>query len=108
MRSKLTTVSVHVVGWCLLVLMPYTTTYEHIKSFAPNMNGISFLPIVLVGIINIIIFYFNYFYLIPRFLFAKKYLNYSFLFFSCLILSFALAFLIFEQTRVGTDALEGN
>jgi sensor histidine kinase YesM len=108
MRSKFTTISVHVVGWCLLVLMPYATTYQHIKSFAPNMNGISFFPIILVGIINIIIFYFNYFYLIPRFLFAKKYLNYSFLFFFCLILSFALAFLIFEETKVAADPLEGK
>ena len=33
--------------------MPYITAYQHIKSFAPNMNGISFFPIILVSIINI-------------------------------------------------------
>src|SRR5688572_13042234 len=106
MRSKLTTISIHIVGWCLLLLMPYFTTYQHIKSFAPNMNGISFLPIILIGIINIIIFYFNYFYFIPRLLFTRKYLNYSFLFLFCLVLSFTLAFLIFEVTGAGPAGLE--
>ena len=69
------------------------------------MNDVSFLPIILVGFINIALFYFNYFYLIPRFLFTKKYLNYSFLFFFCLMLSLALAFFIFEETGTGQGAL---
>ncbi|HEV8283638.1 MAG TPA: histidine kinase [Chitinophagaceae bacterium] len=108
MKSKLTTISIHIIGWCLLLLMPYITTYEHIKFFAPNTNGISFLPIILVSIINIIIFYINYFYLIPRFLFAKKYLNYSFLLFSCLVLSFVFAFLIFKITGSDPERLEAT
>jgi sensor histidine kinase YesM len=65
-----------------------------------------FLPIVLVGVINVIIFYINYFYLIPAFLFAKKYVNYTLLFLSCLVLSFAFAFLIFDLT--GPTGSEGT
>src|SRR5215468_12176561 len=106
MKSKLTTISLHIVGWCLLLLMPCITTYQHIKYFAPNTNRISFLPTILVSIINIIIFYINYFYLIPRFLFTKKYLNYSFLFLSCLVLSIALDFLIFRITGSDWESLE--
>jgi sensor histidine kinase YesM len=98
MKARLTTIAIHVVGWCLLLLMPYITTYQHIKTFTPNVNSISLLPIILAGMINIVIFYFNSFYLIPRFLFAKKYLQYSFIFFSCLVVSFALGSLIFEIT----------
>jgi sensor histidine kinase YesM len=105
MNSRFTTISIHTVGWCLLLLMPYMTSYAHLKSFAPGINGIFFLPIVLVGVVNIIIFYINYFYLIPGFLFTKKYLSYSLLFFSCLVLSFGLAFLIFEVTDpAGSEA----
>jgi sensor histidine kinase YesM len=98
MKSNLTTISIHIIGWLLLLLMPYITTYQHIKSFAPNMTGISFLPLLFVSAINIVIFYVNYFYLIPRFLFAKKYLEYSVLFVGCLILSFTVGFLVFEST----------
>jgi sensor histidine kinase YesM len=106
MRLKLATLSIHIVGWCLLLLMPYVTTYEHVRSFAPGTTGISFLPIMLMGIINIVIFYFNYFYLIPKFLFTKKYLYYAVFFFSCLVLSFVLAFFIFDETGTSPDALE--
>jgi sensor histidine kinase YesM len=98
MRSRFTTIVVHTIAWCVLLLMPYITTYQHIKSFSPGISGMFFLPIVLVGVINIIIFYINYFYLIPRYLFTKKYLNYSLFFLSSLGVSFALAFLIFEMT----------
>jgi sensor histidine kinase YesM len=105
MKSRFTTIAVHTMGWCLLLLMPYITTYQHIKTFSPGINGMLFLPIVLVGVINIIIFYINNFYLIPRFLFTKKYFNYTLLFLSCLVLSFALAFLIFDVT--GPTGSEG-
>src|SRR5215216_4629922 len=108
MKSKLTTISIHVIGWCMLLLMPYITTYQHIKSFAANADGMSFLPIILVSIVNIIIFYISYFYVIPRFLFAKKYLNYSLLLFSFFVLSFVFAFLIFEITGSAPESLEAN
>jgi len=108
MVSKLTTFSTHFIGCCLLLLMPYITAYQHMKFFAPNMHGISFLPIILVSIINIILFYINYFYLIPRFLFAKQYFTYSFLFFSCLALSFVFAFLLFRAPPSDSQGLEAT
>jgi sensor histidine kinase YesM len=108
MKSNLTTISIHIIGWLLLLLMPYITTYQHIKSFAPNMTGISFLSILFVSAINIVIFYVNYFYLIPRFLFAKKYLEYSVLFVGCLTLSFAVGFLVFESTGPDQETLKAS
>lgn len=94
--QKTTTVTVHIIGWCLLLLMPYALTYEHVKTFAPNLEDISFTPILLIGSINLVIFYFNYFYLVPTFLFAKQYPAYSLIFFACLSVSYVFAFVFFD------------
>ena len=108
MAPKLTTLSIHIIPWCLLLLMPYITAYQHMKFFASNMQGISFLPIIFVSIINIILFYINYFYLIPRFLFAKKYFTYSLLFLLCLALSFAFTFVFFKTPPSDPQGLEAT
>ena len=105
MKSRLTIVSIHIIGWCLLLVMPYITTYQHVKAFTPYANDISFLPVIVVSAINIFIFYINYFYLIPRFLFNKRYVSYGFIFISCLVSSFAFAYLVFEMTA---PAKEGS
>jgi sensor histidine kinase YesM len=103
MKPIFTTISIHVIGWCLLLLIPYITTYQHMRSYVPNMTGSSFLPIIIVCVINIVIFYINYFFLIPKFLFGKKYTNYTFLLLLCLLLSFGLALLIFNVTESGPE-----
>jgi signal transduction histidine kinase len=106
MNSQLTTFFIHIIGWCLLLLMPCLTTYWHLRSFELSTNITSLLPILIVSIINLMIFYSNYFYLIPRFLFAKKYINYSFLFFSCLAVSYVFAFFNFHITGFAPERLE--
>lgn len=85
-------VFIHVVGWGLLLLIPYLTGYEHLRTFANRDDGITLWPVVVISAINIVIFYINYNYLIPRFLFARKYVGYCFLLSIGLASSYALSF----------------
>ncbi|HAN18205.1 MAG: hypothetical protein A2X13_07525 [Bacteroidetes bacterium GWC2_33_15] len=89
MKNLFFTFSIHVIAWGLLLMIPFFSTYQVIKSFAPT-DTISLVPIVILGLFLIVIFYFNYFVLIPKFLLLKKYLLYVIM----LVLSIVIAFIL--------------
>jgi len=89
MKNLFITISIHVIAWGLLLMIPFLSTNQVIKSFAPT-DDISFIPIIILSLFLIVIFYFNYFVLIPKFLLFKKYLLYA----STLVLSIATAFVL--------------
>ena len=89
MKNLFITISIHVIAWGLLLMVPFLSTYQVIKSFAPTDN-ISFVPIIILSLFLIVIFYFNYFVLIPKFLLLKKYLLYVI----TLVLSIVTAFVL--------------
>jgi len=91
MKNLFITISIHIIAWGLLLMVPFLSTYQVIASFAPIVN-ISFVPIIISIIFLIVIFYFNYFILIPKFLLLKKYLLYAI----TLILSIVTAFVLSE------------
>ena len=70
-------------------MVPFLPSYQVFKSFVPTDN-ISLVPIITLCLIFIIIFYFNYYVLIPKFLLLKKYLLYL----STLVLSIVTAFVL--------------
>jgi len=89
MKNLLITISIHVIAWGLILIIPFFSTYQVIKSFAPTEN-ISLAPIIPLSLFLIAIFYFNYFVLIPKFLLIKKYLVYV----STLVFSIVTAFVL--------------
>ena len=91
MKNLFITISIHIIAWGLLLMVPFLSTYQVIKSFTPTAN-ISFVPIIISSLFLIVIFYFNYFVLIPKFLLFKKYLLYAI----TLVLSIAAAFVLSE------------
>jgi len=91
MKNLLITISIHVIAWVLLLMVPFMSSYQVIKSFAPTEN-ISLVPIIISSLFLIVIFYFNYFVLIPKFLLLKKYLLYVI----TLVLSIVIAFILSE------------
>jgi len=91
MKSFFITISIHIIAWGLLLMVLFMSTYQVIKSIAPTEN-ISLVPIIISSLFLIVIFYFNYFILIPRFLLLKKYLLYAI----TLVLSIAAAFVLSE------------
>lgn len=91
MKNLFITISIHVIAWGLLLMIPFLSTYQVIASFAPTEN-ISLVPILISSLFLIVIFYFNYFVLIPKFLLLKKYLLYVIM----LVLSIVAAFVLSE------------
>jgi len=91
MKNIFITISIHIIAWGLLLMVPFLSGYQVIKSFIPTGN-ISFVPIIISSLFLIVIFYFNYFILIPRFLLVKKYLLYAI----TLVLSIVAAFVLSE------------
>jgi sensor histidine kinase YesM len=105
MRSNLTKVSVHVIGWCLLFLVPFFWTYQTSKSFAPILTVKPILPIGIIGAANILLFYLNYFILIPKFLFHKRYFLYISTLLCSIFFSFLFSFLVFKVFGFSPDDL---
>ncbi|UII29590.1 sensor histidine kinase [Fulvivirga ulvae] len=89
MKNSLLTIKIHIIGWCLLLLVPYLLTRQVYQSIAPVPAEISRIPLLVLSAVLITIFYFNYFLLIPRYLFKKKYWQY----FSLLLLAILATFL---------------
>ncbi len=90
MKNLFFTITIHIIAWGVLLMLPFVATYQVISSFSESSDHISLIPVILLGIIFVFIFYFNYFILIPRFLLAKKYLTYI----TALVLAILTAFLI--------------
>jgi len=89
MKNLFITISIHVIAWGFLLMVPFFSTYQVFKSFTP-IDNISFVPIIILSLFLIVIFYFNYFVLIPKFLLLKKYLLYI----STLVFSIVTAFIL--------------
>lgn len=103
MKVKSFTIAMHALVWVFLLVIPYVTTDQVFNSFAAEPD-IKYLQLCLVlSSVLILIFYFNYLFLISKFLLAKKYLLYfSFLFLAIL---FLLAGTLFLFSQYNPDTL---
>lgn len=90
MKVKPFTIAMHALVWVLLLVIPYVTTDQVFNSLdAASDIKYLLLCLVLSGVL-IVIFYFNYLFLVPKFLLTKKY----WLYFSCLLLAIAFVLVI--------------
>ena len=108
MKNKVTTVSVHVLAWVLLLLVPYFSTYQVLKSFSMNANQISFLPILVISTVLIVMFYINYFVFIPKYLLTKKYIRYVFTVILTLVSTLLLIRLVFGLINLNPESFENQ
>lgn len=93
MKDNPFTIALHALIWMLLLIIPYASTDQIFNLFAPE-SGIEYLLLsVALSTVLIIVFYFNYLFLIPQFLLNKKY----WLYFLFLLLTIA-AVLILSRT----------
>jgi len=102
MKNLFITISIHIIAWGLLLMVPFLSTYQVIKSFAPTDN-ISLVPIIILSLFLIVIFYFNYFVLIPKFLLLKKYWLYISLLVFSIVTGFILSGVFFNLFGVNPD-----
>ena len=90
MKVKRLTIAIHALVWILLLVIPYISTDQVFNLFVPE-SGIKYLLLsIALSTVLIIIFYFNYFFLIPKYLLAKKYWLYVLF----LLLAIATVFLL--------------
>ena len=91
MKVKPFTIAIHALVWVLLLIIPYATTDQVFNSLNPAYDLKYLLLCIVLSAVMIIIFYFNYLFLIPRYLLAKKYWLYAFF----LLLAIAAVLLLF-------------
>lgn len=91
MKVKRFTIAIHVLVWLLLLVIPYVSTDQLFNLLVPGSGRQYLLLSIALSTVLLLIFYFNYFFLIPRFLLAKKYVRY----FLLLLLAIATVFLLF-------------
>jgi sensor histidine kinase YesM len=90
MKFKSFAIAIHALVWILLLVIPYVTTDQVFNSFAPG-SGIKYLLLCcMVSAVLIMTFYFNFLFLIPRYLLKEKY----WLYFLLLLLTIALVLLM--------------
>lgn len=95
MKNLLITIPVHILAWVLLLMVPFLSTYQVIKSFTPATTHVIMTPVLVLSLLLISVFYINYLVLIPRYLLPKKYLLYAATFLLFIGIAFALSGLIF-------------
>ena len=99
MKVKPFTIAIHTLVWILLLVIPYVTTDQVFNSLAPT-SGVKYLLLcIILSAVLITIFYFNYFFLIPKFLLTKKY----WLYFTSLLLAIALVLLLSGALFIFSD-----
>lgn len=99
MKVKPFTIAMHALIWVLLLVIPYVTTDQVFNSLDPA-SDVKYLSLcVVLSTVLIVIFYLNYFLLIPKFLLAKKY----WLYFLFLLLAIASVLFISGTIFIFSD-----
>lgn len=105
MKAKRLTIAIHILVWLLLLVIPYISTDQVFNSLDPASDIKYLLLCFAISSVLLITFYFNYFFLIPKFLFVKK----GWLYFLVLLLMIAVVFfllgVIFIFSDFNTEAL---
>ena len=96
MKNLFIRISIHVIAWGLLLMVPFLSTQQVIKSFSQTTDNFSLVPIIILSLFLIVIFYFNYFILIPKFLLLKKYLLYVIMLVFSIVFAFILSGVFFN------------
>ncbi|MET3876262.1 membrane protease YdiL (CAAX protease family) [Chitinophaga sp. OAE865] len=90
MKIKRYTIAIHALVWILLLVIPYISTDQLFDALDPTSDKKYLLRCFALSTVLIVIFYFNYFFLIPKYLLTQRY----WLYFSFLLLAVVTVFLL--------------
>jgi len=105
MKNSLVSILIHGSVWTLLFVIPFISTFQVVSSFAASSPNFTILPVIVLNFSFIGIFYFNYYILIPKFIYNKKYLLYAIAFIFTIALAFGLSRLIFYFFNINPDTI---
>lgn len=77
MKVKRFIISTHVLVWILLLVIPYVSTDQVFNALDPSSDSKYLMLCLVLSAVLLSIFYFNYLFLIPRYLLKKKYWLYA-------------------------------
>jgi len=90
MKIKWFNFAIHALAWLLLLVIPYVSTDQVFNALDPALDMKYLLHCFALSGVLILTFYFNYLFLIPKYLLAKKY----WIYFSFLLLAIATVFVL--------------
>jgi sensor histidine kinase YesM len=105
MKGKPFTIAMHVLVWVLLLVIPYVSTDQVFNSLDPASDIKYLLLCLVLSSVLIATFYFNYFFLIPKYLLAKKYWLYCFFLLLAIATVLALSGVIFFLSDFNPETL---
>lgn len=105
MKIKRFTIATHALVWVLLLVIPYISTDQVFNTIDPASDMKYLILCVVLSLVLLVIFYFNYFFLIPRYLFAQRYWLYSFLLLLTVVVVFVVVGLLFSVSGFPPRAL---
>lgn len=92
MNSNFKKVLTHILLWIVLICLPFYFTSKTLIDFHPAKDFHAIIHFAISNVLLIMVFYLNYFVLIPKLLFTKKYILY-------IIICIGLFFFLFESPR---------
>jgi len=105
MKSKRLTIAIHTLVWLLLLVVPYISTDQVFNLLDPTSDVKYLLLCFTISSVLLTTFYFNYFFLIPRFLLSKKNWLYSVFLLLMIVVVFLLLGIIFAFSDFGPGRL---
>jgi len=103
MKIKRFTITTHILVWILLLVIPYISTDQLFNAIDPSSDQKYLLLCLALSAVLILIFYFNYFFLIPKYLLTRKY----WLYLSFLLLAIVTVFLFSGALFFSSDFTPG-
>lgn len=105
MKVKRFAIAIHAVVWVLLLVIPYVSTDQVFRSLDPASDLEYFLLCVILSTVLLVIFYFNYFFLIPHYLLTKNYWLYSLFLLLAISAAFLLSGALFFFSKFNPESL---
>ncbi len=105
MKFNRFTIATHALVWILLLVIPYVSTDQLFDALDPSSGKKYLLHCLALSSVLIALFYFNYFFLIPKYLLAKKYWPYFSFLLLAIVTAFLLSGLIFFSPGLNTEIL---
>lgn len=105
METKRLTLIAHTLIWLLLLVIPYVSTDQVFTLLDPAADMRYLLVCLALSSVLLITFYFNYFFLVPRYLFGKRGWLYFLFLLGIIVLVFLLVSIIFLLSGFTPEAL---
>src|SRR5574343_580030 len=105
MNNKYALISIHVLVWILVLFVPLVSVYQMLDSFLPKSSIAPFIPVILLSLMLISLFYVNYLILIPKLFHTKKYLFYASALVRLIDAAILFSRVVFYYITFGPDSL---